>query len=216
MRKNVGVDFMDITVTDAVLIGNADTSNVWIVGKEVVFDDGSVVRQAQAFSEDFLENLAAEYDLDTSDIDKLLEIVLYEPLIDDVDMSHPQSLYGAESVETAREFLLERVKRKRNGGKIKTRNRRSDEDPVAYPVRNQVLILDSLDDPALPLDVLKREIPLDDELVAVKKEFFQEKRSSVRSSFRESRSPSREQLRRRPTAEEWKSRQTASRKSRSD
>lgn len=61
------------------------------------------------FPKDTLEWRAAEYDIDPSDVDTLLGIVLYEPLLDGHSHEHPKHLFNAATVTEAREYHTGRI-----------------------------------------------------------------------------------------------------------
>lgn len=54
------------------------------------------------FPKDTLEWRAAEYGLDPEDVDALIRIVLYEPLLPDHNIRNPKHLYNALSIAEAR------------------------------------------------------------------------------------------------------------------
>jgi hypothetical protein len=68
------------------------------------------VEGVHLFPKDALEWRAAEYEIDPSDFDTLLGIILYEPLLDDHSHLHPKHLYNAGSVAEARDFHLGRIR----------------------------------------------------------------------------------------------------------
>jgi hypothetical protein len=76
----------------------------FIVRREV---DG--VERVHLFPLDTLEWRAAEYEIDPADRQTLLEIVLYEPLLDGHSHEHPKHLYRAGSIAEAREYHLGRI-----------------------------------------------------------------------------------------------------------
>jgi hypothetical protein len=192
---------MDITVTDAVLIARENSPNIWVIAKEVRYDTGSIIRMAQAFPEDTLEWRVAEYDLDPNDKDTLIDILLYEHhLDDDIDPDHPSTLAHAVTIKEAREFHLQRIKDKKGTGKVKTRKRDPSEKAITKVRSARYLLIDSGDDPDTPLDILKRELPIDPDLVEVKREHVRQQREAVRSAGRQSK----QMLRARPSKEELK------------
>lgn len=192
---------MDITVTDAVLIARENSPNIWVIAKEIRDGVGPVVRMAQAFPEDTLEWRVAEYDLDPNDKDTLIDILLYEHHLDDgIDPDHPSSLAHAVTVSEAREFHLSRIKAKKGTGKVQTRKRAPNENAISRTRSPRLLLIDSGDDPDTPLDILKRELPIDPDLVEVKREHVRQQREAVRSAGRQSK----QMLRARPSKEELK------------
>ena len=194
---------MDITVTDAVLIANTNGPNMWVVAKTINPDIGPPVRLAHAFAEDIIEWRVAEYDMDPNDRDSLLEMILFEPHLDDgVNDEHPLSLLNAPTIADARDFHRSRINTKKGNGKVNTRKRAPNENAVANSRSARFLLIDSGNDPALPLDILKREMPIDPEIVEVKKEHIRLLRQAVRSAGR----PSSTELRARPSAEELRQR----------
>jgi hypothetical protein len=65
-----------------------------------------------SFPVDTLEWRAAEYDIDPADLDTLLDVVLAELHLTDLtpgeDVTHPNGLFNAPDIETAREHHLTR------------------------------------------------------------------------------------------------------------
>lgn len=72
--------------------------------------DGTEGRVGHFIPKDALEWRAAEYEIDPADIDTLLTVVLYEPLLDGNSHEHPKHLYNADSIAEAREYHLGRIK----------------------------------------------------------------------------------------------------------
>lgn len=191
---------MDITVTDAVLIAVPNSPNIWVIAKTVT-DGNKTFRMAQVIPEDMMEWRAAEYDIDPNDRDTLMDIILYQHHLDDGidDNSHPQSLMWASTVEEARDFHLNRIKTKKANGKTQTRKRdKTKEDKVANPRNPKHLLRDTSDETATPLDIIKAAMPIDPEILEVKKQFVRELRKAVRLRG----NPTQQDLMARPNAEE--------------
>lgn len=70
-------------------------------------DDGQVVRMAHMIPRDAIEWRAAEYGIDPSETDTLLDIILHEPHI---ELDPELGLYQAPSREAAKTHLLEKVR----------------------------------------------------------------------------------------------------------
>jgi hypothetical protein len=94
-----------VTVVDV-----EQVNDTWRVTKDVEADDGTVTRLLHVLPVDTMEWRAAEYGIDPSDRDTLVEMVLLEPHLDDgVDERHARSLGRAPSIADARAFHLERI-----------------------------------------------------------------------------------------------------------
>lgn len=76
---------------------------------DVTAPDG--VRCLHVFPVDTPEWRAAEYDLDPSDMDTLLEIVLAEPHLDPDPDDSTLSLFDADTIEKARDHHLKKVRK---------------------------------------------------------------------------------------------------------
>lgn len=76
---------------------------------DVTRPDGS--RCQHTFPVDTLEWRAAEYGLDPSDVDTLLEVVLAEPHLDPDPDDTTRSLFEAATIEEAREHHLKKVRK---------------------------------------------------------------------------------------------------------
>lgn len=153
---------MDIEVSGAVLIADPK-GNYWALSATVTHDDGRIEHGGYVIPVDVFEWRAAEYD--TEDKDELLEILLYE-----------RWLNSDESDELMdkpfdRSHLQQVIARKKNGGKISTRNKRADESVVTKVRRSSgnTVAMNSETDPDLPIDFVKREIRLDPTRVQAKK-----------------------------------------------
>lgn len=177
---------MDINVIDAILVGVPNGPNYWMVSTEVVEDNGARYKQAHRFPEDIFEHRAAEHGI--VDTDQLIEIVLYE--------THAPAKSFDEAIDT--DSMLERIKARKNGGKIATRNRYPHEGSSTIVAHPNTILVDAYLDLLLPLDVLKREMLLDFEHIEVKRTIHR-RRVAVHREMRSA--PSRD-YRERPTPAE--------------
>lgn len=192
---------MDIEITDAIIVGRPNAPNVWALATTVTYDDGTTKRVAHVMPEDIFEWRVAEYDIDPDDRDTLLELVLYEPYLDNLSSDDPRLLINAESIATARTAHLERVRGKKGKGRVRTRNRRAPELAVTRAGPGERVLLDAVDDPLTPLEVLKREMPIDPGIVAVKRENVNRRRAAKKQGA----TPLRDvDFRRRPGVEEFR------------
>lgn len=98
----------NVTVISAEKVVQQETP-MWRVVQEIE-EDGQKTKHLFVFPEHTLEWRAAEYDIDHTDKDTLLDIVLHEPHLDDgVTLDHPRSLLRAASRTSARDFHLQRI-----------------------------------------------------------------------------------------------------------
>lgn len=166
---------IDITVTDAQLVNDPSGRAVWALATEVT-RDGQTQRRLHIIPEDTFEWRAAEYGID--DPDELLEVVLYEPYLDREDpLEHPDSVVNAPSRQRARDHHLARVRAARGAGKLRDRNPRAGETrPAGAAAR---VFVDNRDVSETPLEMLRREIVIDPERVAVMREHVEHTRSQV-------------------------------------
>lgn len=160
---------MDIKITDAVLHGLPDAPNVWVLGTEITHDDGTVQPMAYLMPEDIFESRAAEHGIDPTDKDQLIEMVLFEQHL------------GIKPFDPApdTQTLMKKIKQRKNGGEISSRNRADHEAPVATATGPQVLLIDAKHDPENPLGVLKREMLLDPDMIEVKRRIHRDHRRGV-------------------------------------
>lgn len=117
-------------VVDVNLVSVEQQGNVISVEREMVRDDGSIIIGHHKFPVDTLEWRAAEYGIDPADLDTLLDIVIHEPFLGDPDRPD-LALHEAPTVEEARAYHLERIK------KIKDKSKKV-KASKADPVREQV------------------------------------------------------------------------------
>lgn len=133
----------------------------WLVHGVRTEDDGITTQDwCHTLPVATLEQRAAEYGIDHSDVETLLDVVLWEPYLqqlnDGVDHNHPMFLWNAPTVDEAREHYLKRIK------KIKKM--------LAHP--------DQYDHNA-NLDTIRQAHNPDPELVALKTEHFTMQRDSI-------------------------------------
>lgn len=79
-----------------------------VMRADITAPDGS--RHMHVFPVDTLEWRAAEYELDPSDLDTLLEIVLAEPFLDPDPDDPTLSLFDADTIKQARGHHLKKVR----------------------------------------------------------------------------------------------------------
>lgn len=120
-----------LKVTDVTPVSSEQSGNVITVHTELTMEDGSTVSGKHVFPADTLEWRAAEYDLDPTDLDTLLDIVLYEPFLEEPDQPE-LTLHDAPSVEEARAYHLQRVEKVK---KKATKARRGGVDPVREQIK---------------------------------------------------------------------------------
>lgn len=80
-----------------------------VMRADITAPDGS--RHMHVFPVDAPEWRAAEYELDPSDMDTLLEIVLAEPFLDPDPDDPTLSLFDADTIEEARDHHLKKVRK---------------------------------------------------------------------------------------------------------
>lgn len=83
---------------------------VLVVESDVTDEAGRTISNIHYFPADTLEWRAAEYDIDPTDLDTLLDIVIYEPYMEDADRPD-MLLHDATSVEEARTYHLSRIQK---------------------------------------------------------------------------------------------------------
>ncbi len=106
------------------------------VQRELLFADGSTMNGKHVFPQDTLEWRAAEYEIDPADTDTLLDMVLWEPLLDEDD-EPDLDVHSAPTIRAARERHLERIaKRKGKAPKL----RRLGADPVREAVKGMCVM----------------------------------------------------------------------------
>jgi len=107
-------------IVDIELLSVTQRENVVEVERRLVFSDGTTMPGKHVFPADTLEWRAAEYEIDPSDLDTLLDIVLWEPFLGEDNERPDLSLYEAPTIEAARARHLERIQ-KRKGKSTKRR-----------------------------------------------------------------------------------------------
>lgn len=102
------------------------------------------------FPKDIFEWRAAEYDIDPSDMDTLVDIVLSEPFLENADFVPGQCLFDALTLEEARESHKARCAKGKLRGRITTRGKIAQKGGLLYKMRT--------------------ESPMHEEVLAVKRE----------------------------------------------
>jgi hypothetical protein len=117
-----GVMMIKIEFTDAV-----DDGRHWIVHRRITRTENGgepVVEEGiHVFPHDALEWRAAEYGIDPSDVDTLMDIVLAEPYITSEDYEPGTTLYDAPSIQDAREAHLSRCAKVKLVHRMSTRGK---------------------------------------------------------------------------------------------
>jgi hypothetical protein len=100
----------------------------FIVQRRITDDQGGVAEGVHIFPYDTLEWRAAEYGIDPSDVDTLLDVVLAEPYLSPEDWSTGPSLYGEDDHDMAevRQAHLSRCARVKLANRISTRGTSAD------------------------------------------------------------------------------------------
>ena len=162
---------MNITVHHAERVAVNGVERL-MLATEITHDDGTVDKIAHALPVDILETRAAEYGIDPTDTDTLLEIVLYENYLPPQEPDDPTTLYNAETVQEARDALITRVRTLRGAGKIEGRLGQS-ELKAAGP--RAKVVRDSGEED--PLEFVKREAPISIPHMQVRREFVRRLRA---------------------------------------
>lgn len=119
------------------------------------------------FPKDIFEWRAAEYGIDPSDMDTLIDIVLSEPFLVESDYSSGESLHDAPSIAAARTAHLARCVQGKLRGRITTRGKIAREGGVLHKVR--------------------AESPMHEEVLQVKREHVESQRKALRDSRKQAR-----------------------------
>lgn len=170
---------------------NAETGNVEVANR-VTDDQGSVTMVLHIFPPETLEWRAAEYGIDPSDVDTLLDVVLAEPYD-----TEPAPLWQAPDRETARAALLDRVSARKASAPA-ARNALPDRASRVAALRTAGVGPDwQAAAEEEPRGALRRLVTVDPEVVAVMAEHVDRTRVALQ------RPPSRAQVSR---ADEWRRR----------
>lgn len=118
-----GIVMIKIEFTDAV----DDGQGHWIVHRRTTRTadgvDPVVEEGIHAFPYDTLEWRAAEYGIDPSDVDTLMDIVLAEPYLTNEDYEPGTTLYDAASIQDAREAHIARCVKVKLAHRMSTRGK---------------------------------------------------------------------------------------------
>lgn len=101
----------------------------WVVERVHTDDDGTVVTSQHFFPPDTLEWRAAEYGIDPSDVDTLMDIVLAEPYLTDQHWATGSQLHDANTIDQARADHIARC------AAVKLAHRMSTRGKAAEPLR---------------------------------------------------------------------------------
>jgi hypothetical protein len=126
-----------------------DGEGHFIVQRRITDDAGVVHEGIHAFPYDTLEWRAAEYDIDPSDVDTLMDIVLAEPYLTVEDWQTGSRLHDADTIEQARVDHIARCARVKLAHRISTRGRVADAlrparenhhmDPAAIAIKRELV-----------------------------------------------------------------------------
>lgn len=136
-----------------------DQSGRWNVRLNKTLDDGTVEEGCHVMPTDIMEWRAAEYGIDPTDVDTLLDIVLAEPYLTAEDWAVGTRLIDAPDIATARADHIARCAR------AKLRHRMSTRPSKAAPDH--------------PLEVIRRNHRIDPDVIAVKAEYVSRMRLDV-------------------------------------
>jgi hypothetical protein len=103
-----------------------DGEGHFVVQRRVTGDDGIVREGVHAFPYDTLEWRAAEYGIDPSDVDTLMDIVLAEPYLTAADWAEGSRLHDADTIEQARADHIARCAKVKLLHRISTRGKAAD------------------------------------------------------------------------------------------
>lgn len=146
---------MKMALKKAERISAANGVNLIKVTADLTQDDGTTILFEYTFPDDTLEWRAAEYEIDPTDLDTLLDIVLYEPHLP-ADDQPELSLHHAPTVKSARDRHLARIE-----AILGTRpgNRPAGFDPVR--------------------EEIKRIVPINSHAVQIKAAFVEQSRAAI-------------------------------------
>lgn len=143
---------MDITVTDAQLVASPGAQpNMWMLGLEIVGDDGTTRPWALAMPEDILEWRSAETGIE--DPGELLELILFGT---QVDADASQEIAAADSPPEHAARLRAAVATRRGSGALRDRNPQAGQGRVAG--RGLTVLADVADEPETPLPLLRKRL----------------------------------------------------------
>lgn len=139
-------------VVSVVLTDVQQTDNSITVMREITLNDGSVVSGKHVFPLDTLEWRAAEYGIDPADTETLIDIVIYEPFLDDPD-DPGMLLYEAPSVDEARDYHLDRVRAVKDRTSTPARSARGfmEKKSGPDPIRERVKALSVINPEAIEI-----------------------------------------------------------------
>ena len=129
-------------------------------------DDGSVEEGSHIFPKDILEWRAAEYGIDPSDVDTLLDIVITEPYLSAEDWVGPKLYDEGVTTEEARAAHLARCAKVKLTHRVSTRARKDS-----------------------PLQHVRDKHQMDAEAIHVKRQLVGATREHIRQAAKASRAP---------------------------
>lgn len=106
-----------------------DGQGHWSVVVTRIEDDGIVTTGVHVFPTDTLEWRAAEYGIDPSDVDTLMDIILAEPYLTDQHWATGSQLHDADTIDQARADHIARC------AAVKLAHRMSTRGKAAEPLR---------------------------------------------------------------------------------
>lgn len=175
---------IDMVVHHTLLVDQGN-DHMWMVRKDI-HRAGEVLPWMDVFPRWYLESIAAELDIEYTDTATLLDIAIYRPSLPD----HPgwadgSWLYGAPSIQAARESHLALIAECKAGGRLRGV---AGKTPAARRVADQPdvrFLLDSDDhEHADPLDLIVEHSPIDPEYMAVRREIRNHHREMYREAHR--------------------------------
>lgn len=143
----------------------------WFVRTLKMMDSGEEEESCHTLPLDTMEWRAAEYGIDPSDVETLLDIVLVEPYLTPGEWSEGFRLGDAPTIEVARQDHIARIAKAKLRLRISTRKI----DPEARAARSEAAPGDPL--PTNFLDRLRYESPMDPEIILIKESNVREHRS---------------------------------------
>jgi hypothetical protein len=137
-----------------------DWGERWQVLYDVEQDDGTFTTHGHCFPKDTMESRAAEYGIDPSETETLLDIVLAEGFFTQEDVAAGEELYAANTIEEARQAHLARCARVKLRIRLTTR-------PTAAARKAQT---------EHPLDPVRLSSPMEADVIQLKREFVAQRR----------------------------------------
>lgn len=141
-------------------------------------DQGDPYYWSHKLPEETFEWRVAEYGFDPADQDTLLDVVLYEPWLDESLRDPGKTHVTARTPAVARDDLLEHIRRRKGPGRLKGRRGLA---PNLNDLPHPVAVDSEADD---PIEVIKREMVLSEPHIEVKREIVADTRQRHRRRLR--------------------------------